>query len=161
MIALLILQAGCARETTRPDVTEVQLSAAVGPAVGSPSRPVTIDVLAANIGNVPLWRCDGCGCGNGIGVSVLGPDGAEVLLRDPNAVLPMCADGMVRLEPAGTVGSRVVFSGVLYTASPSNPAPTHPAPPGTYTVVATFGYMARVPGEFGKVSRRTTFDWQP
>jgi hypothetical protein len=92
---------------------------------------------------------------------VFGPGGAEVLLRDPNGPFPLCADQIVRLEPAGTVGSRVVFSGVLYTAGPSIPAPTYSAPPGTYTVVAAFGYATRVPGEVGRLSRRTTFDWQP
>jgi hypothetical protein len=64
VIALLVLQAGCAKEAMRPDVTEVQLSVAAGPAIGSPSRPVAIDVRATNGGNMPVWRCEGCGCGN-------------------------------------------------------------------------------------------------
>ena len=161
MLALLVLQAGCAKEGTRPAVTQVQLSVAAGPAMGSPSRPVAIDVRATNVGNMPVWRCEGCGCGNGIGVTVLGPDGAEVLLRDPNGVHPLCADGMVRLEPAGTIESRVVFSGLLYMAGPSIPTPTYPAPPGTYTVIASFGYGTRAEAEVAHLSRKATFDWQP
>ncbi len=161
-IAVLVLQGGCVGEATRPSVTNVRLSLSAAPEVGSPSQPVAADVRVTNAGNTRVWHCEGCGCGNGIGFTVLGPEGAEVALRDPNAVLPLCPDGIVPLEPAAALGGRLVFSGTLYvTGHPTFPSPTYPAPPGTYTVIARFSYATRVPGEWLPLERRTTFEWQP
>src|SRR5262245_7581226 len=137
--ALAVL-VGCAEKTTRPDIASVTLSLATSPA-GSPSQPIVADVRVRNIGNLRVWYTDGCGC-NALSLRVLGPDGLEVSLQDPKAVLPMCPCGNIPLEPGQSLGGRgVFFTGTLYVAdSPTWPSPTYPAPPGTYTVIARFGY---------------------
>lgn len=160
----VLLQAGCAERATRPTVTDVNLSVSASPAVGSPSLPVVADVRVSNAGNTRVWHCEGCGCGNGIGFTVLGPDGVEVWLRDPNAVVPLCADGVIPLEPGRDLGARLDFTGTLYVKGypdPKWPSPTYAAPPGTYTVVARFSYATSVPGEWIPLERRVTFAWEP
>jgi hypothetical protein len=158
----VLLQSGCAERATRPIVTDVDLSLAASPAVGSPSLPVAADVRVSNVGNTRVWHCVGCGCGNGIALTVLGPDGVEVLLSDPNAPMPLCADGSEPLEPGGDLAGRLVFTGTLYEqGSQERPTPTYDAPPGTYTVVARFHYATSVPGEWIPLERRVTFDWVP
>jgi len=158
----LLLQAGCAERAMRPAVTDIDLSLAASPAVGGPSLPVVADVRVSNAGNTRVWHCEGCGCGNGIGLTVLGPDGVEVWLRNPNAPVPLCPDGFTPLEPGRDLGARLVFTGTLYaTGPPTWPPPTYPAPPGTYTVVARFSYATSVPGEWIPLERRVTFAWEP
>jgi hypothetical protein len=158
----VVVQAGCASQMTRPNVTDIRLSLAVAPATGSPTQPVGLDVHVSNVGTTRVWHCDGCGCGNGISVSVLGPDGAEVELQDPNAPRPACPDGHVPLDPRETLGRMFPFSGTLYVSgSRTYPSPTYSAKLGTYTVIAHFGYSTTAPGESIPLERRATFDWQP
>ena len=156
----VLLQAGCGGRTTRPAVTDVGLSLNISPAVGTPSPPVVADARVRNTGSARVWHCEGCGCGNGVGVTVLGPDGVAVWLHDPRALLPACPDGAVPLEPGGDLGGRLVFTGTLYVAGhPTFPSPTYPAPPGMYTVIARFSYSTSVPGEWIPLESRATFAW--
>ena len=158
----VLLQAGCSGRATRPTVTDVDLSVAASPVAGSPSLPVVADARVSNAGTTRVWHCEGCGCGNGIGLTVLGPDGVEVWLRDPNAALPLCPDAVMPLDPGRDLGARLVFTGTLYAnGHPTFPSPTYPAPPGTYTVIARFTYAISVPGEWVPLERRTTFAWAP
>ena len=159
----LLAQVGCSRQVTRPDILDVRLSTGAVPETGSPSRPVTIEARATNAGTVRVWHCEGCDCGNGIGVKILAPNGDEALLTDPRAPRPLCPDGPAPLEPRGSVTLRIVFTGTLYVPdSPTYPSPTYAAPPGTYTVLVDFGYGTRgiFPFDYG-LSRRTAFEWQP
>ena len=158
----VLVQAGCATRATRPIVTDIRMSLAVAPSAGGPSRPVVADVRVTNVGTTRVWHCQGCGCGNGIGLSVLGPDGAEVAISDPNVPHPACADGPAPFDPTRILERGFTFSGTLYVLhSPTFPSPTYPAPPGTYTVIASFGYSTSATGERLPLERRTTFDWQP
>jgi hypothetical protein len=158
----ILLEVGCAGRATRPTVTAVNLALAASSAEGSPSVPVVADVRLSNVGTTRVWHCEGCSCGNGIGFTVLGPDGDEVWLRDPNAVLPMCPDGVTPLEPGQALGDHLVFAGTLYEAGqPTSPSRTYPAPAGTYTVVARFSYATAVPGEWVVLERRASFAWVP
>jgi len=161
-VALAVLQAGCAEKTTRPAITAVTLSLATSPAVGNPSKPISADVRIRNVGNTRVWYTDGCGC-DAISLRVLGPDGLEVLLRDPKASLPLCPCGFIPLESRQSLGGRFdFFTGTLYVADhPTWPTPTYAAPPGTYTLIARFSYATSVPGEFLPLERRTTFTWAP
>lgn len=160
--AAILLQAGCAGRATRPNVTGVNLALAVSPAEGSPSLPVVADVRLSNVGTTRVWHCEGCSCGNGIGFTVLGPEGGEVWLRDPNAQLPACPDGVTPLEPGQALGDHLVFTGALYeSGQPTWPSPTYLAPAGTYTVVARFSYATSVPGEWVVLERRARFAWVP
>lgn len=118
-VLALLLQAGCASNTTttRPSVTRVDLSMEVSPAAGRPFYPIVADVWVKNVGNTRVWHCAGCGCGNGVGLDVLGPDGTRVLLWDPNAPVPLCADGPVPLDPGQELRGRIVFTGTLFVAN--------------------------------------------
>ena len=160
LIAGLVVETGCGKEPTRPAVTDVRLAVTAAPDVGGPSAPITLRSRVTNAGNTQVWRCSGCGCEDGF--SILGPDGSEVALRDPSASRPMCPAGVAPLEPSETLEARSSFIGVLYQRdSPTVPSPTYPAPPGTYTVIAAFGYASSVPGEWVSLVRRTSFVWLP
>jgi len=162
MVAGLVLQCGCGHEPTRPPVTDVRLAVTATPDVSGPSAPALMRAVVANVGKTRVLHCSGCGCGNGVSITILGPDGTEVALHDPNAPAPGCADGLDQpLEPAGTLERDDSFTGVLYQrGSPTYPSPTYTAPSGTYTVIATFAY--RPPsGQWVALARRTTFVWMP
>src|SRR5262249_54448864 len=109
-----LLQAGCADKATSPSVPERDVSLVVSPTGGDPSSPVVADARITNVGKMPVWHCDGCGCGNGVELTVLGPDGTVVWLHDPRAVGPACPDGVVPLEPGRDVRGRLVFTGTLF-----------------------------------------------
>jgi hypothetical protein len=155
----LILQAGCSHEVTRPQTIDVRLDVA---AEGSPPQPVMMKVKVHNAGNVTMVHCAGCTCGNGIQITVLGPDGNEALVLDPKRPVPLCPDGPYALDPGGVIEDGLAFNGALYVPnSPTYPTPTYPAPSGTYTVVARFQCSKQWMSQDGAVSleRRTTFDW--
>jgi hypothetical protein len=160
----VLLQGGCGKESTRPAVTDVGLAVAAKPHVGGPRAPVTVHALARNTGNARVWHCRGCGCGNGMSIRILGPDGREVALQDPKTLrVGDCPDFLNEpLDPAETLEAGARFTGVLYERdSPAYPSPTYPAPSGTYTVVATIGYKSSVSGETITLTSRTTFVWAP
>jgi hypothetical protein len=162
LVAALVVGSGCRKEPTRPAVTDVRIAVTAAPDVGGPSAPITMRSRVLNAGNTPVWRCGGCGCEDDFSIKVLGPDGSEVALRDPNAVGPACPPGVVPLEPAETLESAGSFTGILYERdSPMRPTPTYPAPSGTYTVIAAFEYASSVPGEWVRLVRRTSFGWVP
>jgi hypothetical protein len=159
----VLLQGGCGKEPTRPAVVDVKLAVAAMPDVGGPPAPVSVRVLARNAGNTRVWHCLSCGCGNGISIRILGPDGREVALQDPTApIVGECPDSFNEpLEPAETVEAGASFTGVLYDRDSSvYPSRTYVAPSGTYTVVAAFAYKSSLSGEIGLTSR-TTFVWLP
>ena len=158
---LLLVQSGCARKTTQPSVTQVDISVAASPATGSPALPVVADARVVNTGNTNVFHCVGCGCGNGLNFTVLGPDGNAVLLTDPHAPVPLCGDWFAALEPGSGLANRLTFTGTLYTpGSPGYPSPTYEAPAGTYTVVARFIYRHESETAV-TVERTTTFVWEP
>src|SRR3989442_15329463 len=130
VIAGVVLESGCGKHPTRPAVTDVKLTVTATPDVGGPSVATSVRVLVVNAGNTRVLHCSGCGCGNGIGIRILGPDGSEVALRDPNAPHPGCADRSDEpLEPAKTLDGGDRFTGVLYQRGfPTYPSPTYPAP---------------------------------
>ena len=155
----LILQPGCSREVTRPQAIDVRLDVV---AEGDPPQPVTMKVKVRNAGSVTMVHCEGCGCGNGIQITVLGPDGHEVLVLDPKRPVPLCLDGPSALDPGGVLEGGLTFNGMLYVPnSPTYPTPTYPAPSGTYTVVAAFQCSKQWMSPDGAVSleKRTTFGW--
>ena len=161
-VAAAVLQSGCGREPTHPAVTDIRVAVTAAPEVGSPSAPIAIHVLVTNVGNTRVWHCSGCGCGNGIGITVLGPDGTAVALTDPAAPMPLCPDGFVPLEPTQTLESGATFTGTLYQqGSPTPPSPTYTAPSGTYTLIAWISYRPSATGKLTGVERRTTFVWEP
>jgi hypothetical protein len=161
VLAGAVLLSACGKEPSRPPVTDVQFAATATPDVGDPSAPVSVRALVVNAGRTRVLHCSGCGCGNGIGIRILGPDGDEVALRDPNAPRLACADSDVPLESGKSLDRTDLFTGVLYERGlPTYPSPTYAAPPGTYTVIATFAYSPPT-GERVAVERRTTFDWRP
>ena len=162
LIAGLVVESGCGKEPTRPAVTDVRFAVTAAPDVGGPSAPITLRSRVTNAGNTRVWHCSGCGCEEGFSIRVLGPDGSEVALRDPNAVGPACPRGVVPLEPAETLESAGSFTGILYERdSPTRPTPAYPAPSGTYTVIAAFDYASSVPGEWVRLVKRTSFVWLP
>jgi hypothetical protein len=165
-IAAVFLESGCGKEPTRPAVTDVRFALTATPDVGGPSAPITVRGRVTNAGNTRVWHCSGCGCGDGLNIKILGPDGSEVALRDPKAVGPAaCPDGFEPIEPGETFEPARSFTGILYERdSPVYPTPTYPAPPGTYTVIADLGYLSGEPGvsrEWVTVVRSTSFVWQP
>ena len=162
-LALLALASGCAKSPTRPPVTEVRLSVTVQPSVGGSSSPISMVVSAVNGGGTQVSHCEGCGCGNGTSLTVLAPDGTPVALSDPRLPQPLCPDGAVPLRPGDVLRNGGRFTGVLYvTDSPTAPSPTYAALPGTYTVVASFGYsMSAGVGWPIWILRVATFVWKP
>jgi len=158
----VLLQSGCAERPTLPRATHVQLSVTASPGSGSPALPVVVDARAENVWITRVWHCTGCGCGNGFGFSVLGPDGAAVWLSDPKGPWPLCPDGFTPLDPGTEIGDRLVFTGTLYDVySPVTPTPTYPAPAGLYTVVVRFKYSTGGSEPHTQLERTTTFTWQP
>lgn len=159
---LVVALGGCDRHMTRPAVAKVQFLLSATPATGSPPSPVTLLAHVVNVGDTRVWHCEGCGCGNGISVEVRGPDGHRVALEEPKASRPMCPDGFSPLERGGMLDGGNIFTGVLYEQdSPVYPTPTYQAPPGTYTVIALFGYRATGSGPEFVLERRVSFAWQP
>jgi len=159
---LLALAPACAESPTRPAIADIRLSVSTLPAVGQPGQPISIEIRVVNSGKREAWHCDGCGCGNGTSLEVLGPDGTRVELNDPRALLPACPEGVAPLEPGAVLGSTGPFTGVLYVRDSSAvPSPTYAAPPGTYTVVAGFAYSLTRGGEAFRIERRATFVWNP
>jgi len=160
LVAGLVVESGCGKGPTRPAVTDVRFAVTAAPDVGGPSAPITLRGRVTNAGNTRVWHCSECGCEEGFSIKVLGPDGSEVALRDPKAVGPLCPPGVVPLEPGETLEAPASFTGVLYERdSPTVPSPTYPAPSGAYTVIAAFEYASRVPGEWVRLVRRTSFVW--
>ena len=161
-LALLTFLPACTKSPTEPPVTIVTLSVTAAPATGSPSNPVSMELRAINAGGTQIWHCEGCGCGNGTCLTVLDPTGNVVALTDPKAPLPACPDGSIPLAPQGVLTNGFQFTGVLYVKdSPAYPTPTYAAPPGTYTVVASFGYTKAQWGEWMQTTRTTSFTWNP
>jgi len=164
---ILVLLVGCSQTVTRPSPPDVRLSVTASPAVAQPSEPAAIELSVRNAGNATVWHCEGCGCGNGSAIAILGPDGIEVALTDPWGPYPACAEREdAVLEPGGALESRFVFDGTLFKRdSPTFPSPTYTALPGTYTVIARFKYSATSPkNQIGveriTLERRTTFIWR-
>ena len=158
----VVLVSGCGRGPTSPVAPIVRLALTATPELGDPSAPVSIRALVKNAGTTRVLHCSGCGCGSGISVVFLGPDGSEVALNDPNALLPACPDGIEPLGPAETLEATARFTGVLYERGvPTVPSPTYAAPAGTYTVIARFGYQSRPSGEWRPLERRVAFVWRP
>jgi len=158
----VLVQAGCIARTTRPIVTRVDLSVAALPAAGRPSVPIVIDARVTNAGSVPVWLCQGCGCGDGVALTVLGPDSVEVRLSDPGHPSPICPEVFGSFDPGHSLAERLVFTGTLYSARrPTLPTPTYAAPPGTYTAIARFRYATGLFGQWIPIERRTTFVWAP
>ena len=161
-LVLVLWNTGCARETTRPPVAQVRIALSPTPSTGGPSHPVALVVRVTNAGATRVWHCECCGCGNGIHVTVLGPDGQTVALHDPNAIGPACPDGEVPLLGGGALEAHEAFTGTLFERdSHSAPSPTYPAPAGTYTAIAGFSYTTVPGGEGISVERRATFVWKP
>jgi len=162
LVAGLVVESGCGPVPTRPAVTNVSFAVTATPDAGGPSAPIVVRSHVENSGNTRVWHCSGCSCESGFSFKVLGPDGSEVALLDPNAIGPLCPDGIVPLEPTVTLEAGRSFTGVLYQReSTTVPTPTYPAPPGTYTVIAAFSYLPSVSGESVTLVRRTSFAWQP
>ena len=164
--AILVLLAGCSHTVTRPSAPDVRLSVSSSPAAGQPSEPTAIVLSVRNAGNASVWHCEGCVCGNGSTIAVLGPDGIEVALKDPHGPIPLCLDREdAELGPGGALESRLLFDGRLYERnSPTYPSTTYAAPPGIYTVIARFQYSttaneSQVGVERVTLERRTTFTW--
>ena len=162
LIAGLVVESGCGKELTRPVVTDLRFAVTAAPDVSGPSTPITLRSRVTNAGNTRVLHCSGCGCGNGIWIVILGPDGKEVALHDPNAPQPGCQDRMDEpLEPAMILEGGDRFTGVLYQRGiPTYPSPTYAAPSGTYTVISTFAYQPPS-GQWVELARRTTFVWLP
>src|SRR5262245_50599943 len=72
---VLLALAGCSGDVLRPQVQDIRLSVTATPQVADPSHPVALTATVVNAGPLTMWHCEGCGCGNGIGMGVLGPDG--------------------------------------------------------------------------------------
>jgi hypothetical protein len=169
----LIVVSGCSESLTRtakPESNEpilgvpaVELTVSALPPVGGPSQPISIESRAVNATGSGFWHCQGCGCGNGMTLTILGPDGSPVALRDPREEPPLCPDTMVPWASNASVESRLPFTGTLYETNPSGfpPTPTYDAPAGTYTVVARFSYAGSSAGQTIPVVQTTTFQWQP
>jgi hypothetical protein len=161
VIAGVVVASGCGKEPTRPEDRSVSLAVTAVPELGDPSAPIALRIVAKNVGIVRVLHCSGCGCGNGITTTVFGPDGVEVALRDPSALGPDCPDGIVALEPRGTVEANASFTGILYRRGVRTfPTPTYPAPAGAYTVTARFWYRGGWSGAWTHVERTITFVWQ-
>lgn len=161
-LALSALLSGCTKNPTGPPATDVQLSVSVQPSAGSPSIPVSMSLRAVNAGATQIWHCSGCSCGNGTQFTVLGPNGTEVAMFDPNSPSLGCGDGPIALAPGGVLENGRSFTGVLFvTDSHDYPSPTYAAPAGTYTVLARFFYSKDPTGEWIIVKRAATFTWAP
>jgi hypothetical protein len=161
LLAGLVVESGCGKEPVQPAITDVSLGVTTTPDVGGPTAPITMRSRATNAGNTRVWICSGCGCED-FGFRVLGPDGHQVALHDPNAVGPMCPAGWAQFEPSENLETTDTFAGLLYERdSPTRPTPTYPAPPGTYTVIAFFAYAPTQPGEGVTVESKTSFVWTP
>jgi len=161
-LVVLIVPAGCGdQSTTGPPAVSVFMNVQPAPPAGDAAHPVRLTTSVLNAGAKPIWHVSECGDGPGIGIRVLGPDGTEVLLRDPYA-MPACPDSQRPLEPGGSLALAIDFTGTLYFRSyePSGER-TYPAPPGTYTVVAHFGYSVAGSMEALQVERSVTFEWGP
>ena len=162
----LMAPMGCSRSVTRPATVDVQLALSTVLQSTESGPAFELSAKVGNAGTTRVWHCEGCGCGNGITIDVLGPDGKQVLLLDPRRLMPLCPDGPAALEPGGGLASGLTFNGRLYVPdSPILPTPTYAAPPGTYTVVAEFSYNTQQQwmsaGSALGIERRATFTWPP
>jgi len=162
MIGLLILIAGCGgKSPTATQALSVNLVVNPAPAAGDAAHPVILTAKARNTGLKTAWYSSQCMGGPGIGLHVFGPDGAEVLIRDPFAQGPACPDGYAPLQPAKSVQLIFEFTGVLYARSDEPSERIYPAPPGTYTAVVDFGFADQPGVSQFEIERSATFEWGP
>jgi hypothetical protein len=162
MIGLLVLIAGCGgKSPTTTQLLSANIEVNPAPASGDAAHPVILTAKARNTGLKTAWYSSECLVGPGIGLQVFGPDGDEVLIRDPYAPVVACADGYVPLQPGRSVQLVFEFTGLLYTRSYEPSERTYAAPPGTYTAVASFGFADQPGMRQLVIESRVTFEWGP
>jgi len=140
---LVALFADCATPT-RPVGQDVGLDLVLSAASGGPGEVVTATATVSNLGETAIYHCEGCGCGVGIDLGVLDPNGRPVGVVDPRSPHPTCADDLMALLPKKQKYAVLTFNGTLYDATGS----PYAAPPGKYTIIARFEYQrSAVPGD--------------
>jgi len=147
----------CAVKTTGPiDQTGVRVVIQFSSSSGSPTQPVTVDAAGINDRNSSVYHDVPC-AGTVVGLEVRGPDGKAVSLRDPR-IMPACPDYCCQeLGAHKSVDSELQFDGTLYTASGQR----YDAPPGDYTVKATFAASTKPQGGSSlSATRQAVFRWE-
>lgn len=154
----LLLLAGCAKHTTRPEVLVSTFSLVGGPRSGSPATPVEftarVKVLRPGV-NISM----GCDAGP---ISFILEDAAghRVNTSDPCAVRPACPVGWGTLPQGSELEATFRFAGVVFPAA-TCPSTVATAASGRYTLRARFTYgLSPSPSVDPLVQERSvTFDW--
>src|SRR5882762_4907457 len=146
----LLLLAGCAKHTTRPEIPAAEFSLVGGPTSGSPASPVEFTA------RVRVLRPDvnssiGCGAAP-IQFTLEDASGNPVNTTDPCAILPACPSGWGPVPQGSVLEVTFRFAGVVLPETATQcPAPGTMAPSGRYTLRARFIYG--FPGDAGLASR--------
>lgn len=154
LLLFVLLLAGCS-ETTRPEFSSVRLRTHVATEPGA----VIFSAVATNASLRSIWHYAGCSAGQGIGFTIRDPAGDVVLIRDPYALTPACADGLEPLAPQASVTEGFRFDGTLYRNDPDPADRAYAAPSGRYTVLVKFGYATVYGTPSQVVTTTATFDW--
>jgi hypothetical protein len=107
---------------------------------GSPGHPVGLTATATNGGKSAIYCWQNCS-DSPVQLLVSGPDGKQVLVLDPNRVVPACAGMYAPISPGVTLHNALTFDGTLYTRT----GETYAAPAGIYTVIASLPYGGQIP----------------
>ena len=150
--ALATVLRGCSSPTQPPDAP-VTLELSVSPTSAQPGEVVTGVATVSNRGGTSIHYLEGCGSATWI-FGLLDPEGRPVDLADPR-VQPACVDQRVVLRPHEEKSVTLRFDGTLYAY-----ASAHPAPPGTYTLIARFSYQRTQDASTSVVlEKRARFTW--
>lgn len=145
--------AGVAGTPVVPSPDSLEIVLLLSSTSGEPGRPVDAAGSVTNRGEDALFYFRGSGC-DLMNVSVIGPDGRPVQLRDPTEPLPSDPCSEQRLGPGQARAFGSTFTETLYT----NAGSMFQAPSGIYTFVVDA--LAERPGGWVAAEQRARFEWQ-
>jgi hypothetical protein len=161
LLQICILACGCSKSTA-PSGPVVSLDLAVTASVVDGERIVALSATVTNTGTADaLWRS----CSQGPHVRVCDAELNTVYLSHPCMPGVTCQEWDWELAPGEKATTERVVHGQIWEVRPEltdefscDDFALVPMPPGTYTVIASFGWHS-ASGESHTVQERVPFEW--
>lgn len=157
----LLLLAGCAKHSTRPEIPVAEFSLVGGPTAGSPAAPVEF-TARVRILRPDVYSSVGCIAGP-IDFVLVDANGHRVNTWDPCQILPACPIGWGPLAQYSEHLLTFRFAGVVFPEETTScPAAVTSAPSGRYTLRARFTYGLSPDWSVTPQvqEREVSFDWE-